>query len=99
MKVSLLKQKLHVGYLHSGLLALAVNIFLASTSLAQLADTSIVFMSTHSGVAKIYRMSSDGKQIRQLTEEPQHADEPAWSPDLDGNWEIYIMNADGANPI
>lgn len=44
-------------------------------------------------------MSSDGKQIRQLTEEPQHADEPAWPPDRDGNWEIYIMNADGANPI
>ena len=55
-------------------------------------------------------MNPDGTQIRQLTEGPQYADHPAWSPDgqqitfmsLRGPlWkgEIYVMNADGTNPI
>ena len=110
MKLVLLQRKIQAYYLCGGLLALAVCLLLVSTSLAQNADTSIVFMSQRSGVAEIYRMNPDGKQIRQLTEEPQYANHPAWSPDgqqitfmaLRGPlWrgEIYVMNADGTNPI
>ncbi len=117
MKVSLLKQKLQIGYLCSGLLSLAVNIFLASTSLAQNADTSIAFMSTRSGDGEIYLMNPNGKRVRRLTKNPEHDSVPAWSPDgqkitfasfRDLNRiqnpgpilsEIYVMNADGTNPI
>ena len=110
MKLVLLKRKIQACYLCSGLLAFAVCFLLVSASPAQNADTSIVFMSQRSGTAEIYRMDPDGKQIRQLTEEPQYANHPAWSPDgqqitfmaLRGPlWrgEIYVMNADGTNPI
>ena len=110
MKLTLLKRKIQACYLCSGLLAFAVCFLLASSSPAQNADTSIVFMSSRSGGAEIYRMNPDGKQIRQLTDEPQYADEPAWSPDGQqitfmslrdplGLGEIYVMNADGTNPI
>jgi TolB protein len=110
MKLVLLERKIQAYYLCGGLLAFAVCFLLVSTSIAQNADTSIVFMSQRSGVAEIYRMNPDGKQIRQLTEEPQYANQPAWSPDgqqitfmaLRGPlWrgEIYVMNADGTNPI
>ena len=106
MKLVLRKQKLQIG-----LLALAICCLLVSTSPAQNTDTSIVFMSQRSGTGEIYRISPDGKQIRQLTEDPQYANQPAWSPDgqqitftsLPGGrsakGEIYVMNADGTNPI
>ena len=103
MKLVLRKQKLQIG-----LLVLAICCLLVSTSPAQNTDTSIVFMSQRSGTSEICRMSPDGKQIRQLTEDPQYANQPAWSPDgtqiaftslRDGNGEIYVMNAEGTNPI
>ena len=43
-----------------------------------------------------------------LTNHPARDGRPNWSPDgqqiaftsdRDGNWEIYVMNADGTNPI
>ena len=119
MTPALFKQKTQTCYLHRGLLALAVYLLLASTSLARLADTRIAFMSNRSDWrnGEIYLMNPDGKQIRQLTKHPQYDEEPAWS--LDGKkitfvsfrdleqipergiWrgEIYLMNADGTNPI
>ena len=125
MKVSLLKPRIQVCYLCGGLLALAVYLLLASTSIAQLADTRIAFASDRDWDWKaeedrnieIYLMDPNGKQIRQLTEQPKFDVEPAWSPDgkritfvsyrdlkqipergvIRG--EIYVMNADGTNPI
>ena len=119
MKIALLKRKIQVYYLHGGLFALAASLLLASTSLAQLDDTRIAFMSTRNGDwdAEIYLMDPDGEQIRRLTEQPKYDSEPAWSPDgkritfvsyrdlkqipergvIRG--EIYVMNADGTNPI
>ena len=122
MTLAWLKRKIQAYYLHNGLLALAVCLFFTSTSLAQLADTTIAFMSNRINWRNgdIYLMNSDGKQIRQLTEEPGYDEEPAWSPDgkkitfvsfrdlklnlehgineiLRG--EIYLMSADGTNPI
>ena len=119
MKVSLLKPRIQVCYLCSGLLVLAVCLLLASTSFAQLANTRIAFMSTRNvdWDAEIYLMDPNGEQIRRLTEQPKADVEPAWSPDgkritfvsyrdlkqipergvIRG--EIYVMNADGTNPI
>ena len=117
MKIALLKRRIHAGYLHKGLFALAVNLLLTSISLAQLDDTRITFESTRSGDVEIFLMNPNGKQIRQLTDEPKYDGEPAWSPDgkritfvsyrdlaripkrgvIRG--EIYVMNADGTNPI
>ena len=109
MKVSLLKPRRQACYLHKGLFALAVNIFLASTSLAQLDDTRIAFMSTrsdHNG--EIFLMNSDGKRVRRLTRHPEYDAVPAWSPDgqkiafmsfRDEPRDIYVMNPDGTNLI
>ena len=119
MKIALLKRRIQVHYLHGGLFALVASLFLTSISLAQLADTRIAFESTRSRhwIAEIYLMNPDGKQIRQITDEPKYDGEPAWSPDgkritfvsyrdlkqipergvIRG--EVYVMNADGTNPI
>ena len=114
MKVPLLKQRLQVCSLDSGLLALAVFLLLTSVSLAQLADTRIAFMSTRSGNGEIHLMNADGKRVRQLTNHPQYDAVPAWSPDGrkitfmsfrnkdrfgNSRGEIYVMNADGTNLI
>ena len=106
-------------YLHIGLLAFPVCFLLVSASLAQTADTSIVFISLRSDGrnSEIYRMDPDGKRLRRLTEQLGYDGAPTWSPDgqkitftsfrdqhrlqerapIYG--EIYVMNADGTNPI
>ena len=126
MKLTSLKWKIQICYLRGGLLALAVCFFFASTSLAQLADTSIAFVSERdwdwpaeqNWNTEIYLMNPNGKQIRRLTEQPKYDSKPAWSPDgkqitfmsyrdLERRFpedgialgEIYLMNADGTNPI
>ncbi|MFZ5879871.1 MAG: hypothetical protein ACOY0R_10920, partial [Chloroflexota bacterium] len=51
-------------------------------------------------------MNADGSDARQLTDTPRFDENPAWSPDgsqiafqteRDGNFEIYVMNADGTD--
>ena len=125
MKLVLVKQQRQTCYLHSGLLALVVCFLLASVVLAQLADTTIAFVSfrdwdwpaEEDPNSEIYLMNPNGKQIRRLTEQLKSDFEPAWSPDgkqitfvsfrdLDlipkgeiHRGEIYLMNADGTNPV
>ena len=122
MTLAWLKRKIQAYYLHNGLLALAVCLFFTSTSLAQLADTRIAFMSDRIDWRnrEIFLMNPDGEKIRQLTEDLGFDEEPAWSPngqkitfvsyqDLKLNLEhgineilrgeIYLMSADGTNPI
>ena len=93
MQLALLKQRRQVGYLCSGLLALTVNLLLASASLAQLADTRIAFVSFRSGNGEIYLMNPDGKRVRQLTRHPKYDGKPAWSPD--GQKIIFMSYRDG----
>lgn len=54
----------------------------------------------------IYVANADGSDARRLTEIGQRNDLPTWSPDgreiaflsdRDGNWDLYVMNADGTN--
>ena len=83
MKLASLKCKIQACCLRGGFLVLTVSFFLASTSLAQLADTRIAFASDRNvdWQAEIYLISPNGKQIQQLTEQPKGDTEPAWSPD------------------
>ena len=125
MTPALFKWKTQTCYLRSGLLMLTVHLLLVSTSLAQLNNTTIAFASDRDWDWKveedrnieIYLMNPNGKQIRQLTEQPKFDVEPAWSPDgkqitfvsyrdLEQvpkgeihRGEIYLMNADGTNPV
>ena len=56
----------------------------------------------------IYVIDADGENRRKLTKNPSRNTDPAWSPDgkrivfvsnRDGNYEIYVMNADGARQV
>ena len=56
---------------------------------------------------EIYVIDGDGNTT-QLTENDVFDGYPAWSPNgqqiaftsvRDGNWEIYVMDADGSNPV
>jgi TolB protein len=66
----------------------------------------IAFGSNRDGDCEIYVMDADGKNQRNLTENPAEDWGAAWSPDgqriafvsnRDGNSEIYVMDADGNN--
>ena len=88
MKLVWLTRKIQACYLCGGFLVLAVCLLLASTSFAQLANTTIAFVSDRDWDWKaekdrnleIYLMAPNGKQIRRLTEQPKFDTEPAWSP-------------------
>jgi TolB protein len=54
----------------------------------------------------VFVMNADGSNVRQLTDSPRFDENPTWSPDTgqiafqtdrDGNFEIYLMNADGTD--
>jgi len=66
----------------------------------------IVFHSDRDGNMEIYVMDADGKNQRNITNNPAGGGYPAWSSDgqriafasnRDGNGEIYVMDADGKN--
>ena len=89
MKLAWLKSQRRRRFLHAGFLSLAVYLLFAPTSIAQLANTTIAFVSSRDWNwpaekernFEIYVMNPDGKQIRRLTEHPKYDTEPAWSPD------------------
>ncbi len=69
--------------------------------------------STPEAPNEIYVMDADGTNIQRLTHDYEHAARPAWSPDgeriafmsnrdggrpdIDAEYEIYVMDADGTN--
>jgi TolB protein len=66
----------------------------------------ILFQSNESGRWQIYIMDKDGKNIRQLTNDPFNNNFLDWSPDnkriafvsdRTGNEEIFLMDANGAH--
>jgi Tol biopolymer transport system component len=71
----------------------------------------IAFASDRDGNPEIYVMnSSDGKNLRRLTENETIDEQPAWWQDAtsdriafvsyrDGNAEIYLMDSDGSHPV
>jgi Tol biopolymer transport system component len=71
----------------------------------------IAFTSDRDGNPEIYVMnSSDGKNLRRLTENETIDQQPAWWQDVtsdrialvsyrDGNAEIYLMDSDGSHPV
>ena len=113
MKRTLITRWIQACCLRRGFLTLTVYLFLASVDLAQSADTRIAFVSNRldDRNAEIFLMNSDGKRVRRLTEHPQFDSAPAWSPngqkityvsyrgEPKPRGEIYVMNADGTNPI
>ena len=71
--------------------------------------TFMVFASTqHRQTADIYRKSTDGMTITQLTADPAHDVMPSISPDGQriafasnraGSWDIYVMSTDGGQAV
>ncbi len=68
----------------------------------------IVFESTKDGKSAIYVISSDGSDLRRLTDSLTTAGQPRWSPDgrkivyyseRDGRMYLYVMNADGSDQL
>ena len=73
----------------------------------------IALVSDRDGNSEIYVMNANGQNLRRLTNNPGDDHQPSWSPDgeriafmsnrneenvgLIGNWEIYVMDADGQN--
>jgi Tol biopolymer transport system component len=70
----------------------------------------LAYESTRDGDSEIFTVNPDGTGETQLTSNSGTDNQPAWSPDgskiafasnagLLGDFEIYVMNADGSNPI
>jgi len=66
----------------------------------------IAFHSDRDGDWEIFVMNADGTDVRQLTDNDDRDEFPAWSPDgkhiaftsdRDGDTEIFVMNADGTD--
>ena len=64
----------------------------------------IAFNSDRDVDVEIFVMNADGTEVRQLTDNDDYDNHPAWSPDgeriafistRDGDYEIFVMNADG----
>lgn len=70
--------------------------------------TKIAFASDRDGDSEIYVMDADGSNLVQLTDNGGYDGRPRWSPDGKslsfetdrggGNWNIWLMNADGSRP-
>jgi len=77
------------------------------------ADGTRILFSSNRGKADpndfdIYQMNADGNGLKQITSGPEVDTYASWSPDgkkivtrrvIDGDNEVFVMNADGSNPV
>jgi Tol biopolymer transport system component len=72
--------------------------------------TKVVFVRNQGGIndRELFVVDADGTDVLPLTTNAFFDDEPAWSPDgakiaftsnRDGNQDVFVMNADGTNPV
>jgi Tol biopolymer transport system component len=70
-------------------------------------EGTLIFQSRRDGNAEIYRIQADGTGLVNLTNAPGDDVFAVWSPDgkqiafnsdRGGQWNLYVMNADGSNP-
>ena len=99
----------HISHLRS--ITIILGFALISVNQVQSLDSMIAFSSDRDspGNQDIFAMMADGSQPRNLTNNPTSWDYiPDWSPDgskiaftseRDRNSEIYVIDADGKNPV
>ena len=103
-----------VRMLLAGTTLLAGLLVAAPPSVAGFPGTNgkIAFTSDRDGATntEIYAMNPDGSGQTNLTHNPAHDSEPAWSPDgskiaftsdrdAAGAWDVFVMNADGTGVV
>jgi Tol biopolymer transport system component len=73
-----------------------------------LKDRRIAFQTNRDGNSEIYSAAPDGKDPKNLTSNPAHDSEAAWSPDHTkiafdsdraGGFDVFVMNADGTGVV
>ena len=64
-----------------------------------------MFSGARGGITDLYMVDVDGGNFRQLTNDKYGDLQPSWSPDgtriayytdVDGNFQLFVMNADGS---
>ena len=79
-----------------------------TTTTVPFKDRRIAYQSRRDGNFEIYTAAPDGSDARNLTQNPTHDSEPAWSPDhlriafdsdRAGGFDIFVVNADGTNLV
>jgi|SRR5262245_4873155 len=84
---------------------LALVVVTASIALVPVADSSPSHNAAAAPQPQIFVIGSNGAGETNITRSAAGNDSPSWSPDgtkmafssnRDGNWEIYVMNADGS---
>ena len=79
----------------------------ATPSASVSGEGTLIFESRRDGNAEIYSTQADGTGLVNLTHDPGNDVFAVWSPDgrqiafnsdRSGQWDLYVMNADGSNP-